>query len=178
MMIGACLLLAMFMAPGNDVSNDKAEATAIVGQWLTSGKDARIEIFKENETYSGKIVWVKEPRYPKNDPEAGKPVRDRENPDTSKRDRPIVGLTLISGLQYVGDSEWRNGTIYNAQNGKTYRVNVSLTKDNRLNVHGYVGVPVLGLTTVWTRYTDTAKAPQEGTASSDSDRQQKPEAEK
>jgi hypothetical protein len=29
----------------------------ILGEWLSEKKDSRIEIFKQNNTYFGKIVW-------------------------------------------------------------------------------------------------------------------------
>ena len=128
------------------------EADAIVGQWLTEKGEARFEIFKAKGKYNGKIVWLKEPTYPTSDTEAGKPVRDRKNPDKSKRDRPIVGSQLLSDFTYVGRNTWVNGTIYNAADGNTYKATLTLKSPDKLHVRGYVGISLLGATTVWTRY--------------------------
>lgn len=134
------------------------EADAVVGRWLTEEKDARIEIFRQDGQYAGKVVWVAEPTYAAGDPEAGKPVHDRKNPDASKRDRPMIGLVLLCGFDYEGHNSWTHGTIYNPENGKTYRANLSLAKDGSLKVRGYVGISLLGETTVWTRCEASAKA--------------------
>jgi uncharacterized protein (DUF2147 family) len=128
------------------------DADAIVDQWVTEKGEARFEIFKANGKYNGKIVWLKEPTYPAGDEEAGKPVRDRKNPDTSKRDRPIVGLQLLNDFTYAGRNTYTNGTIYNADDGKTYKARLTLKSPDKLHVRGYVGISLLGGTTVWTRY--------------------------
>jgi uncharacterized protein (DUF2147 family) len=36
-------------------------ADAILGKWYSTDKDAIVEIFKEDQKYSGKITWLKEP---------------------------------------------------------------------------------------------------------------------
>jgi uncharacterized protein (DUF2147 family) len=128
------------------------DADAIVGQWVTSKGEARFEISKSKGKYNGKIVWLKEPTYPLGDKEAGKPVRDRKNPDKSKRDRPIIGLELLKGLTYAGRRTWKNGTIYNAEDGKTYKCKVTLRTPDKLHLRGYIGISLVGGTTVWTRY--------------------------
>jgi len=151
-------LLVALVLMGRVVYGGAEEGDAIVGQWLTSEKDARIEIFRTDGKYDGKIVWLKDPTYPKEDLEAGKPVHDRKNPDITKRDQPILGSTLLSNFEYVGDNHWKNGTIYNAENGKTYKAHLSLAKDGSLKVRGYWGISLLGETTIWTRFDDPAKA--------------------
>jgi hypothetical protein len=95
--------------------------------------------------------------YPKDDPEAGKPKHDRKNPDVAKRDQPMIGLRLLADFEYTGDNSWKHGTIYNPEKGKTYRANLSLAKDSSLKIHGYVGISLLGETTVWTRCDESAK---------------------
>jgi len=131
---------------------------AIVGQWLTSEKGARIEIYRAEGNYYGKIVWTKDPTYSANDPEAGQPVRDRNNPDVAKRDQPILGLVLLRDFEYTGDHSWRYGTIYNPKNGKSYKARLFLNQEGSLDVRGYVGVSFLGKTTVWTRYKQIEEA--------------------
>ncbi|MCX5768832.1 MAG: DUF2147 domain-containing protein [Candidatus Hydrogenedentes bacterium] len=137
---------------------DGTEANAIVGQWFTSEKDARIEIFKVNGKYNGKIVWTKEPTYPEDDPESGKPTHDRENPDVTKRGQPLLGLTLLANFEYAGGNSWTHGTLYNPEDGNTYKTRLSLTPEGTLKVRGYLGISLLGRTVVWTRYEEPVKA--------------------
>jgi len=140
------------------VCGEGIEGDAVLGQWWTEKKDARIEVFKADNKYAGKIVWVKDPVYPNGDPEAGKPLHDRHNPDVAARDQAILGLKMLRDFEYTGSNSWTRGTIYNPENGKTYKARLSLNKDGSLNVRGYVGVSLLGETTVWTRYEESAAA--------------------
>ena len=69
---------------------------------------------------------MRKPNFSKNDPEAGKPVHDRENPDPAKRDQPIVGLTILKDFAYGGNNKWKKGTIYEPDNGKSYKCQITL----------------------------------------------------
>lgn len=128
-----------------------AAADALLGQWLTSEAEACIEIINKDGEYEGRIVWLKEPVYPEGDPECGSPVRDRKNPDPDKRNQPIMGSTMLKGFVYAGKNKWKNGTIYNAENGKTYKATLTLKEKDLLTVRGFVGISLLGRSTVWTR---------------------------
>ncbi len=150
------LVIVTLLAGAARGAGDNADA--VVGEWLTQRGDARIEIFKADGKYAGKVVWVAEPTYPEGDAEAGRPVHDRKNPDAAKRDRPMIGLTLLADFEYAGDDSWRHGTIYNPENGKTYRANLALAKDGSLKVRGFVGISLLGETTTWTRCERTTNA--------------------
>ena len=145
-----CLIATMFVL--HPAAYASGEADAIVGQWVTSKGEARFDISRSKGKYNGKIVWLKEPKYPPGDEEAGKPARDRKNPDKSKRNQPIIGLELLKGLTYAGRNTWKNGTIYNADDGKTYRCLAVLKTPDKLHLRGYIGISLVGATTVWTRY--------------------------
>ena len=125
----------------------------ILGEWLTQDADSKILIFKcgkNKDQFCGKIIWLKEPNYPATDKEAGKPKHDRENPDASKRDRPIMGMFLVWGFKY-DDGEWVDGKIYNPREGKTYSCKMTLEAPNKLKVRGFIGVSLLGKTVYWSR---------------------------
>ena len=66
--------------------------------------------------------------------------------------RPALGMTLLSGLRPAegGSSEYQ-GEIYNRENAKTYRVNLTPAEPEQLLVHAYVGIPLFGKTQVWRR---------------------------
>jgi uncharacterized protein (DUF2147 family) len=126
---------------------------AIVGVWSTEENESKIEIFKRGERYYGKIVALTEPVYPEDDKGgmAGKPKVDRKNPNPAFRNNPIIGLELMSGFKFAGGTLWEDGMIYDPESGKTYRCKVTLESPNTLKVRGFIGISLLGRTTVWTR---------------------------
>lgn len=131
-------------------------ADAITDRWETEDGKAHVEVSRRGEEYRGEIVWLGEPLYPADDPEGmgGQPRIDRENPDPALRERPILGLKILDGLEYDGDGEWTGGTIYDPENGKTYKCKAHLSDGGRtLHLRGYIGFSLLGRTTEWTRVT-------------------------
>ena len=137
------------------------QADAILGQWIMAGGKARVEIVRQNGTYVGHIVWLKEPLYPADDSQgmAGKPKVDRKNPDASLRKRPIIGLPLVSGFHHAETNVWTGGTIYDPENGKTYSCKISLMDNGSLRVRGYIGISLFGRTEVWQRHPSIAGTP-------------------
>ncbi|MEO6917892.1 MAG: DUF2147 domain-containing protein [Collimonas sp.] len=67
------------------------------------------------------------------------------------KDQPILGMTIITGMQKDG-GEYNGGKILDPDNGKVYKSKMSL-QDNgqKLDVRGYIGVPMLGRTQTWLR---------------------------
>lgn len=134
-----------------------ADGDAILGMWATDpegeGGQAHVEIYLEGDTYSGKIVWLEEPLYTADDDdgEEGEPKVDTNNPDPELRSRPIMGLKLMQGFEFDGKETWKKGTIYDPDNGKTYKCRLRMGDGGVLNVRGYVGVSMIGRTSVWTR---------------------------
>ena len=138
-----------------------ADEDKILGLWNTPKKDCKIEIFKSGGKYCGRIAWLKEPLYPADDDGgmAGRPVVDRENPNPNLRSRTLIGLQLIEGFTYIGKNVWEKGTIYNPDNGKTYKCKMILPALNRLEVRGFIGIPLLGATSTWTRQVESPVNP-------------------
>ncbi len=118
---------------------------SIIGTWLTQKKDAKMQIYENNNKYFGKIVWLRNPLDKNN-----KVQTDNKNPDEKLRDRKIEGLNILSDFVYGGDNEWTDGKIYDPENGKTYSCNMKLV-ENHLEIRGYVLVPLFGRTEVWER---------------------------
>ena len=124
----------------------QTKADDIIGMWLTAGKEpAKIQIFKSDEKYFGKIIWLK------NSMENNKPKVDANNPDKSKHNEPIIGLTILKGFKFDGDDEWEGGQIYDPESGKTYSCYLSLKDKFTLKVRGYAGISWLGRTELWTK---------------------------
>ena len=115
----------------------------IIGTWFNAEKNAKIEIFRSEMKYFGKIVWLKDPHV------NGKPRTDENNPESELRSRPLMGLSILQNVEF-DDDEWDDGTIYDPENGETYEC-VITKNGNTLHVRGYIGFSFIGRTTEWTR---------------------------
>ncbi len=122
------------------------KAAEVIGIWLTPGDNsAKIEIYKVAEKFYGKIVWMKNPNI------NGKPKLDTNNPNSSKKNTPRLGLEIMKGFTFNGSDEWKSGDIYDPETGKTYSAYMYLKDRNTLKLRGYIGFSFLGRTETWTR---------------------------
>ena len=71
----------------------------------------------------------------------------------ARKDQPIVGLTIVSGLRKEADAPvWSGGEILDPKNGKIYKSKATLTDGSKkLDVRGYIGIALLGRTQTWVR---------------------------
>ena len=61
-----------------------------------------------------------------------------------RKDKPIVGMTILWGLKKDGDI-WAGGEILDPHNGKIYRCKMTLSDDGKsLNVRGFIGISLIG----------------------------------
>ncbi|MEK6211283.1 MAG: DUF2147 domain-containing protein [Pseudomonadota bacterium] len=68
-----------------------------------------------------------------------------------RKDKPIVGMTILWGLKKDGDG-WSGGEILDPKNGKIYRAKMSLSEDGKsLKVRGFIGISLIGRTQTWLR---------------------------
>jgi uncharacterized protein (DUF2147 family) len=93
------------------------------------------------------------PSYPEDSKDGvpGTPKLDRKNPDLSLKAKPILGLEIVHDFIYNGDGKWVDGRVYDPKNGKTYRGKMTVVAPNQLDLLGFIGVPLLGRTTTWTK---------------------------
>ena len=124
-----------------------SESDRILGVWEPGNGKARVKVEKIGEKYYGKIVWLREP----NDPNTGQPKVDKNNPDESIRNVPLKGYRLLKDFKYSGSNTWESGTIYDPDNGSTYKCIIKMNDNNTLDIRGYIGVEALGRTDVWKR---------------------------
>jgi len=112
---------------------------AVLGEWLAESKDGKVLIYKQGEKYFGKISWGRDGD-----------KKDVNNPDDKLKTQPIIGSVILRGFDFTGKI-WENGTIYDPNNGKTYSCTIKTKKANELEIRGFIGISLLGRTTVWTR---------------------------
>jgi uncharacterized protein (DUF2147 family) len=126
-----------------------AQTDSPVGVWKTiddeTGKPkALVRITEEQGVLTGKIEKL------------FRPANEDQNPKCTKcegprKDQPLVGLTILSGLKKDG-GDYTGGEILDPAKGKTYKSKATL-KDNgsKLEVRGYIGAPMFGRTQTWVR---------------------------
>jgi uncharacterized protein (DUF2147 family) len=113
---------AWFLAAALALVGAPALAADPTGNWLVKDQTAVIRIAPCADALCGTIAWTSQPGL------------DENNPDPSKRDRPIVGTQILLGMKPAGGTggtggasgtggaggnRW-DGEIYNPENGKTY----------------------------------------------------------
>jgi uncharacterized protein (DUF2147 family) len=106
-------------------------ADAIVGTYLKADGKSKVEFFKSGETYSGKVVWLKEPNEAN-----GKPKKDVNNPNKSLREKPLLGLVTITGLKYDENGRYIDGKAYRPAEGDEVRFKVQMNNDGTISVTG------------------------------------------
>jgi uncharacterized protein (DUF2147 family) len=114
------------------------------GIWLTQAGDAKVRVSKCGGGICGVIIWLRDPI----SATTGKPEVDDKNPNPALARRPMIGLSLFSGMRPSGPNKW-SGQIYNADDGKSYESHISVSGPDTLRVEGCVGVLCGGES--WTR---------------------------
>ena len=152
----AILLMGMALVAAGPVAAQDGDA--ILGLWATDpeggGGEAHVEVYKEDCKYHGKIIWLAQPVYPPDDPKGtpGEEKTDLNNPDPDLQDKPVIGLLITKDFVYKGKGLWHQGTIYDPDNGKTYKSKIKFGDNEKvLKVRGFIGFSLLGRTTYWTR---------------------------
>jgi uncharacterized protein (DUF2147 family) len=120
---------------------------AILGKWRSGSGKGIVEIYKQGDQYYGKIIKLKEPYN-----EQGNPKKDINNPDKNLRDRDLLGLNVLKDFTYKGDNTWKEGKIYDPENGKEYNCEIKMVDEDHLDVRGYIGITLIGRTDTWVRY--------------------------
>lgn len=127
-----------FTIPINIKAQQKADN--IIGTYMTPENKAMVEIIKRDNKYFGKLAWIET---------EGK--LDSNNPVASEKTKPLKGMEFLKNFTFDGKNTWGNGTVYNAQNGKTYNCKITCDEKGNLNVRGYLGVSLIGQTSMWVK---------------------------
>ena len=97
----------------------------IEGVWLSENGQMKVEIYENGDVQSGKIVWLAEPTDSR-----GALKLDENNPEKKLRDRPLMGMDIMEGLQFR-NGQWE-GSLYAAKRGVTTDVKVRKAKEDEL----------------------------------------------
>lgn len=106
----------------------------VLGRWVTPGAAAIVELAPCAGTSGlcGTVRWLWDGVDDK-----GRPRVDAQNADASLRTRPLVGLSILSGLTATPDGGWA-GRIYNPEDGQTYRATMRQQGADALLIEGCV----------------------------------------
>jgi uncharacterized protein (DUF2147 family) len=122
----------------NVYADDSLITSSPIGYWkaidrLTGKPKSIVQILQaENNTLVGKIIKVF-------------PEVSNQKSDSN------VGKVILSGL-VAHQNQWKNGKILDPDNGKTYDCSLQLGENGKkLNVLGYIGIPLLGRLQIWER---------------------------
>ncbi len=133
-----------------------ASATALAqstpaGVWKTIDDNTKkekslVRIVEQGGVYSGKVEKLLDPDAPK----------DAVCKDCSdeRKNQPILGMTIVRNVKAdPGEPNvFSGGDILDPNNGKVYRVKLTVVDDGRkLDVRGYIGTPLFGRTQTWIR---------------------------
>ncbi len=136
------VLLLLTLGFLNNIQAQKP-SDKIVGIWLNEDKTNKIEIYKAGDTYSGKIVWL-----PKMESNPNLHPKDKNNPNPELRNRDVLGMDIITRLQYSG-GKWANGIIYAPKKGIYADCKVEILSNGQLKI--IVSKSGFTKTQIWTR---------------------------
>ncbi len=115
---------------------------APVGRWLTADRSAVIQTSFCQVGICGAIVGIRQSH-------PGDPMPD------DWQGRPECGITMIEVSPVTtasGGTVWK-GYVLDPRNGARHRALLTLDGANRLVLRGYMLIPLLGRSQVWTAYT-------------------------
>jgi len=110
------------------------EAEKIVGVWFTDDKLSKIQIYKTDNLYFGKIIWLS----------------SKDNQEELKI-KPKIGYQIFRKFTFEGKNVWSGGQVSDPRSGMTVSGKMTLKNENTLNVRGYLGTPAFGKTVVLER---------------------------
>lgn len=108
------LILSVVLAAAT-TSFAQSAGDRIVGTWTNETKDMEITFERCGDAYCALVTSLE-----------GSEREDVFNPNPTLRDRPLVGLPIITGLIYR-DGEWTGGTMYVPRKGIQVDVSLRLT---------------------------------------------------
>jgi len=133
-------------APGAPTS----QAEPIVGNWKTIDDKTNqpksiIRIELVDQKLQGTVIKIFTAPGDRPDPVC-------EQCKDHRKDKPVIGMTIMSGLKKTSSTVWEGGEILDPNNGSIYKVKLNLDAEAKaLNVRGYIGVPMIGRTQTWVR---------------------------
>lgn len=143
--IAALIMVAHVTLAGGDSSSIK-------GYWMNESGEFIVNIYQEDSTFKGKIVWLADSL-----DKFGQPLRDVMNKEPEMRSRLVRGMNVLEGFE-LDDGIWKHGRVYDYKSGNDYNARMKLDDEGNLRLTGYYGILFfLGKTKVWKRVSSKGK---------------------
>jgi uncharacterized protein (DUF2147 family) len=110
------------VASANQTVDTDAKASRVEGVWASKGAVFAIE--RSGDTLQATVVALRKPR------------PDRKNAKAELRDRPLIGLQLLSDYRFKR-GRWR-GDFYDPGSGRTYSSYIRLDDEGNLRLRAWV----------------------------------------
>jgi uncharacterized protein (DUF2147 family) len=120
------------------MSLSAAQAAAPVGEWLTASGHGVVEISQCGDALCGRIVGI--------DRKPTEPMPQDVNGNSQ------CGLTIITNQKPEAAGVWL-GEITDPRDGGKYQAKLWLDDQGDLHLRGFIGIPALGSTQIWHRFT-------------------------
>ncbi|CDO35541.1 MULTISPECIES: DUF2147 domain-containing protein [Novosphingobium] len=124
------------------VTASAAAPESVLGMWRTPSKHGVVEIVRCGTSICGKLLESDNIR-------SNPDMRDENNKDEGKRNRRLKGLQILGGFDR-DSAKWTGGTIYNPEDGGTYKATITPAGADTLKLKGCIVWP-LCKTQTWTR---------------------------
>jgi uncharacterized protein (DUF2147 family) len=127
-LMAICTLFAGTLFAG--ATEAMAGPVSAIGHWATPANHGVVEIRPCAGGICGRLIGSDIIR-------ATPRVRDTRNSDIAKRNRLLKGIALLSGFHQTPDG-WDGGSIYNPEDGHTYKATITMIDANTLNLKGCI----------------------------------------
>lgn len=125
---------AALLAAGGASGSPSAAPSAIAGRWATPTKHGVVDITPCGASICGRLVDSDGLR-------ANPALRDVHNKDARENGRPLKGLLMLQGFS-PGEKGWDGGTIYNPDDGGTYKGTITMVDADTLKLRGCIVWPL------------------------------------
>jgi uncharacterized protein (DUF2147 family) len=132
--INLLFILFISLVPAQ-LSTKALSEDAIVGKWMSTKKNVKVEVYKVNDEFKAKVIWFDD-KDDKSRPMQNR--RDLKNPNPELRNNKILGMNVLKNLKFNPESNrWEDGIIYDANSGRHFSSVVYFNDDGLLEVKGY-----------------------------------------
>lgn len=110
------------------------ESEKIIGVWYTDDKTSKIQIYKNEGQYFGKIIWLA-----------------NIESNVELKIKPQIGYQIFKKFIFEAKNVWSGGQVSDPISGMTVSGKMTLKNENTLSVRGYIGAPMFGKTVILSR---------------------------
>ncbi|MEO5996445.1 MAG: DUF2147 domain-containing protein [Chitinophagaceae bacterium] len=102
---------------------------AICGVWYTNNNNSKVEIYRNNGMYFGKLIWLKDPE------------------KSGYMNKLVILDMTYNQTRHV----WDKGTLYYPVKDAQYEGIIELSDMDTLSIRAFKGSPLFGKTVTWIR---------------------------